>query len=666
VTRARTRTRAATDIRIDAEAPGADRHASVVLPSAAAIGRLRPTSGSDVEITGGFWGERLETNRTRTLGHGYAQLQAAGTLDNLRLAAGAKGTYQAFTDSYGSAFPFVDSDVYKWLEAVGWELGRADDAGLAADADEAIALVAAAQRPDGYLNSYVQVVTGGEPYRDLAWGHELYCVGHLVQAAIAWHRAIGDDRLLGIAVRAVDALEREFGASGRDGIDGHPEIEMALVELWRTTGERRYLDLAARLVAQRGHGLLGAGRFGAAYWQDHLPVREAPSVAGHAVRQMYLDCGAVDVAVESGDTELLDAVIQRWEDMVETRSYLTGGLGSRHRDEAFGDPFELPPDRAYAETCASIASVMLAWRLLLATGAPRFADVLERTVYNGVLAGLSLDGTRFYYVNPLQRRTLRSHDGHGDGGRAPWYPCACCPPNLMRLLSSWEQYVATTDRDGIQIHQFAKSDINVDLPAGRVRLAVDTEYPWDGRVTVSVVEAPDEPWTVRLRVPAWCRSATLDIGDGPTAIDPAAGSISARRAWRPGDKVTLTLDMPGRITMADPRVDATRGCAALERGPLVYCIETVDLPSGVDVEQVTIDRGTQPVTVPRPDIADSVVALRVRLQATPANHPDDGDRPDIEADAVPYHTWANRDVQAMRVWIPTSASSGTNAPLDRS
>ena len=418
-----------------------------VRPTAAAIARLRPLAAGDVRVTGGFWGERLRTNRERTIPHGLEQLRLAGNLSNLQLAAGAHGRYRALGEATGVIFPFLDTDVYKWLEAVGWELGRERDSVLAGSADEVIGLVERAQREDGYLNTYVQVVTPGREYEDLAWGHELYSFGHLIQAAVAWHRALGDDRLLRVATRAADEIDRALGPRGRDAIDGHPEVEMALVELFRTTGERRYLELAARMIDLRGHGLLGVGRFGSAYWQDHAPVRDASSVAGHAVRQLYLDAGAVDVATELGDSQLLDAVVRRWRDMLETRTYLTGGLGSRHRDEAFGDPFELPPDQAYAETCASIASVMLAWRLLLATGDPDHADLIERTAYNGVLPGLSLDGTGFFYVNALQRRTERAFEDERSGTRKPWFACACCPPNVMRFLSSWQQYLATADAD---------------------------------------------------------------------------------------------------------------------------------------------------------------------------------------------------------------------------
>jgi DUF1680 family protein len=607
---------------------------------AATTGR-RPLGPSQVRILGGFLAERQRTNRERTLPHGFDQLQRSGALGNLRLAAGADGRYQALSDTSGATFPFLDSDVYKWLEAVGWELGRAADPGLAAAADQAIAVVAAAQRPDGYLNSYVQVAGNGAPHTDLAWGHEFYCVAHLIQAAVAWHRALGDDRLLAIAVRAADRIDREFGPAGREGVDGHPGIEMALVELTRVTGEPRYLALAARMLDLRGKGLLGQGRFGAAYWQDHEPVRDAPTVAGHAVRQLYLDCGAVDVAVELDDHALLAAVQRRWADLVRTRTYLTGGMGSRHRDESFGDPFELPPDRAYAETCAAIASVLLAWRLLLATGEACYADAIERAVYNGVLSGISLTGTRFFYVNPLQRRTRRAYEPPGHGERAPWYPCACCPPNLMRLLSSWEQYLASSDESGIQLHQYATSELEAEVAGGTVRLSVQTGYPWHGRVTIGVVQAPGQPWTLSLRVPGWCRSAVLTGpgGSGPRAA--GAGTAELSRRWTTGDRVVLELDLPVRVVDPDPRVDAVRGCVALERGPLVYCVESADLPPGTELEELCWDPGREPVTVPRPDIGEGVVGLSVPVARSRS------------VGAIPYFAWANRGTGAMRVWIPS-------------
>jgi DUF1680 family protein len=656
---------------------------AAVLPTPGAISRFRPLDTRHVRLTGGFWADRLATNRERTIPHGFGQLTETGTLHNLRLAAGEKGSYKALGRMFEQPYPFLDSDVYKWLEAAGWELGRAEDERLADMATEAIDLVAAAQRDDGYINSFVQVLGGGRAFEDLAWGHELYCIGHLIQAAVAWHRALGDDRLLTIATRAADAVDRELGPSGRLAIEGHPEIEMALVELYRTIGEQRYLTLASRLVEARGHGLLGDGRFGAAYWQDHATVREAREVAGHAVRQLYLDSGVVDVAVELGDQQLLDAVHRRWQDMVATRTYITGGVGSRYLNEAFGDPYELPPDRAYAETCGAISSVMLAWRLGLATGDPACFDLVERTILNGVLPGVALDGRGFFYVNTLQWRTHRAAaQGHETphAARAPWFPCACCPPNLMRTLASWPHYLATTDETGIQLRQYATAEIEADVPGGRARLAVETDYPWSGRVAVRVVEAPGGPWTLTLRIPDWCDEAGLELVSEETRSTLAtarngAAALSANRIWRAGDRLDLDLRMEPRVIEPDRRIDAVRGSVALERGPLVYCLESVDLPGGTVLEDVEVEL---PLTLNRDDRSDLLggavglalpaVMRRDRPAGWPYEPDDEGDignrdgaatsatsgspASPIEVRAIPYFAWANRAAEAMRVWIP--------------
>jgi uncharacterized protein len=359
------------------------------------------------------------------------------------------------------------------------------------------------------------------------------------------------------------------------------------------------------------------------------------------------------VAVELGDQDLLAAVRRRWRDLVKTRTYLTGGMGSRHRDESFGDPYELPPDRAYAETCASIAGVMLGWRLLLATGEACYADAIERALYNGVLPGVSLSGTRFFYVNPLQRRTDRAYEPPGHGERAPWYPCACCPPNLMRTLSSLEQYLATSDDTGVQLHLFATADLHGQVAGGVVRLAVRTGYPWQGRVAVEVVEAPGRPWTLSLRVPQWSRSATLSGPDGAGPLAAGVGYAELTRPWQAGDIAVLDLDLPVRVTEPDPRVDAVRGCVAVERSPLVYCLEAADLPPGVQLEELRWDPRREPAEVPRPDLGDGFVGIAVPVARGPADGlGTDGGADGLTAGAVPYFAWANRGAGAMRVWVP--------------
>jgi DUF1680 family protein len=628
---------------------------------------LRPLGASDVAIGGGLWAERQRINREVTLPHGAEQLERAGNYENLRLAAGtSQGAYS------GLPLPFLDSDVYKWLEAVSWELGRAPSPELAALADRAIDLVAAAQAEDGYLDSYYQVLKPGVRYAELPMGHELYCAGHLVQAAVARARMTGRTDLLAIATRFVDNIAAAIGPAGRPGICGHPEIETALVELYRLTGDERHLELARCFLDRRGRGLLGPGTYGPAYYQDDRPVREALTVTGHAVRALYLACGVTDAFLETGERALLDASAAQWEDMVATRTYLTGGVGSRHRDESFGDPYELPPDRAYCETCAAIASIMWSWRLLLATGEARYADLVERTLYNGFLAGVSLDGRSFFYVNPLQLRAAhqRPWNNRGSAERAGWYRCACCPPNVMRLLASLQQYVATAGPRGVQLHQHVPGAVRATLAGGdAVELEVATGYPWSGRVEVTVARTGGGEWSLALRVPGWCRGARLSAA-GEERGDLAPGAYATvTRSWRPGDRVVLELPVAARLTEPHPRVDAVRGCVAIERGPLVYCLEQVDLPAGVELADVALAPGAGLREGFEPDLLGGVVTVRAegvrRSTAEWGGWPyrDPGHRAagrpgePVPLTAIPYYAWANRTPGPMRVWIPGATSA---------
>src|SRR5690606_18165716 len=368
--------------------------------------------------------------------------------------------------------------------------------------------VARAQEGDGYLNTR----WSGSRYTDLEWGHELYCYGHLIQAGVARLRTHGEDTLTRTAVRAADHVCRRFMEGTQT--DGHPVIEMALVELYRVTGAERYLEMARRFVARRGLPSLGEIHLGRAYFQDDVPVRQAQAFRGHAVRALYLACGAVDVAVETGDEELLKAVESQWERTVARRTHLTGGMGSRHAGESFGDDYELPPDRAYSKTCAGIASIMLSHRLLLATGDARYADLAERTLHNVLATGVALDGRSFSYVNPLAVRVpaetpdgMVSHAAEG-GPRSPWFDVSCCPSNIARTLASVAAYVATSSGDGVRIDQYTPSEIS----HGGLRLRVETGYPWTGTVRVRVLEGG--AGRISLRVPVWASSATLTSSPG--------------------------------------------------------------------------------------------------------------------------------------------------------
>lgn len=645
-----------------------------VVPTPSARVALRPVGLAASLIDGGLWAERRRVNRGVTIPHGAAQLEVWGNLENFRLAAlGRGGQYRGGTDDSGRPFAFLDSDVYKWLEAVGWELASGPDAALLALAEPLIELVERAQRSDGYVNTFVQLTRAGAPYADMEWGHELYCLGHLVQAGIAWQRAAGDDRLLSVAVAAVGHAERELGPGGRQLIDGHPGIEMALVELYRLTGEARYLEFARALVERRGHGLLGRGRFGPDYWQDATPVRLAAAPIGHAVRQVYLDCGVVDVAVETGDDELLASAVRRWEAMVASRTYLTGGLGSRHLGESFGDPYELPPDRAHAETCAAIGSVMLAHRLHLATGDHRYADHVERTALNAVLAGLSLDGSHFFYSNPLQRRTTAAgvHEGPMANGRAAWFACACCPPNVMRFLATVPDLLVTVDGTTLHVGQFASGPVRAQVGGSPVALRVETDYPWSGAVSIRVEATTGPDWELALRVPAWCEGAELARNaSAPVAV--ASGEVRLRGPWRAGDAVELRLAMPARVTVPDPLIDAVRGTVAVEQGPVVYALESDDLPPGTELEGAMIEGIEKPAEVGGAGSVDRgglpTVGLRLLEREPGAAAPwpyytASGERSrssraarTLHGSAIPYFAWGNRSPLGMRVWIPVSST----------
>ncbi|MEV1329371.1 beta-L-arabinofuranosidase domain-containing protein [Micromonospora costi] len=620
-------------------------------------GALRPLGLAEARVTGGFWADRQRVNGDATLDHARTWMEKVGWIGNF-----ARGDAAGPVERRGREFS--DSEVYKLVEAMSWETGRRPDPARTREIDELVATIGAAQEPDGYLNTAFGRPGQQPRYSDLASGHELYCAGHLLQAAVAHTRVHGPGELLRIARRVADQVCATFGPAGNPGICGHPEIETALVELFRLTGERRYLDQAALFVDRRGHQSLPPHQFGWSYYSDDVPVRSATVLRGHAVRALYLACGAVDVAVETGDDDLLRAVAGQFDRTLARRTYLTGGMGSRYADEAFGDDFVLPADRAYSESCAGVAAVMLAWRLLLATGEDRYADVIERILYNVVATAIDDDGRAFFYAHSLHQRTPtralpedEEQLGFGGGPRAPWFEVSCCLPNVARLLASLGTYLAAADGDGLRVLQYADALIDTRLADGRrVALAVRTGYPDSGTVTVRVDATDGGVWPLTLRVPAWARGATVEV-DGVSRPAPE-GRLTVRRDFAAGDEVRLHLPMAPRFTFPDPRIDAVRGCVAVERGPVVYCAEsTSDEPVG-DLDMVRVDPGRPPH-----DDADRV-AVWARL-ATPAPRAWPYGEAAATADEtplaplrlLPYHRWARRGPATMRVWLPTTTDA---------
>jgi DUF1680 family protein len=612
--------------------------------------QLRPAPIEAVTLDDAFWAPRMRVNRESSLPTQLQLLWDTGRIDNLRRAAGKiDGEFQG---RY-----FNDSDVYKWLEAASWSLATFPDPQLEQTMDEMITEVADAQRPDGYLNSYFARDLESERWTNFDL-HEMYCAGHLFQAAVAHSRMTGSKRLLDIATRFADHIDATFGPEElgkRIGTDGHPEVEMGLVELSRETGEQRYLRLAQFLVDARGHGFLGNAydRFGRKYHQDHQPFRELDEIVGHAVRAVYLNAGVADIYTETGEAALGDTLHRLWENMTSKKMYISGGLGSRYEGESFGENYELPNRLAYTETCAAIGSVMWNWRMLLAEADGRYADLIERQLYNAVLPGVSLDGQGYFYQNPLS--------DEGFHVRSRWFKTACCPPNVARLLASLPGYFYSTADDEIWVHHYAEGTAQIALTNGEtVTIAQRTRYPWDGEIALEIDSHGS--FGLRLRIPAWCESGESSSVNGePIAVKSERGYAEIRRDWRPGDVACLTLPMPVRRVDSHPHVSENAGRVALMRGPLLYCIELADNPEVV-LADVELSDATEVEAVFNPELLGGVVTLASEAMvldpgnkwsgnlyrtASPANSAHKPTR----LTAIPYYTWSNREPGPMRVWI---------------
>ncbi|MCO1339283.1 hypothetical protein BJH93_10320 [Kocuria polaris] len=637
-------------------------------PGAAASVWARPAAGVVLD-PGGWLGAWERTNRKATIGHCIAQLAERGALDNLRRITGEH-------DGPRIGFAFSDSDVYKVLEAAGWETQRTLEAGeasgetLVAFVPDAVDLLARAQREDGYLNSFAGT-DGRSRWSNLRWDHELYCLGHLLQAAVAWHRvgaehlaaplAEARERLLGVARRFADHVLARWRA-GEPVLCGHPEVETALVEFYRATGVRAYLDLAVAMIDARGHDTLGVDAFGPAYFQDHMPVRDAQKAEGHAVRQLYLLAGVADAAAETSDAGLLAAVERLWRSAHGAKMHVSGGMGSRHRDEAYGDDYELPPDRGYAETCAAVADFMLSHRLLLATGDADYGRAMDRTLYNALAAAVDGTGTRFFYSCPLQMRTHRAgaHE-QAPADRAPWYECACCPPNLARLLASIRHTVAARADDGLAV----LLPVSARIPTHAAEILVDSALPYGGRVELSVRDHRSGVLVacserVRIRLP---EGAELETVTGAEAhVD--AGWLVLAPGW---SNVGIDLRMEAVVRRAHHRADALRGHRVITRGPVVYALESADVPAGVCLEDVRLAPGE---AEPAPDgwilgapaisvrLASDARGTRGSEQLYPVAGPRGAGAPagpgaeGFTARLVPFGLWGRRGTGAMRVWIP--------------
>lgn len=653
----------------------AGRPAVMILPAvlaaaaapAQSAGTLQPVGFSEVRISDAFWKPRIDKVATVTIPVCIDQTEVkTPRIRNFEKVARNDGEPH-------EGIYYDDSDVYKALEAIAYALRTHPDKALEAKADEWIAKIAAAQQPDGYLNTYYTLQGLQDRWTDME-KHEDYCAGHLIEAAVAYYHTTGKRQLLDVAIRLADHIDSTFRQSGRHWVSGHEEIELALVKLYRTTGNARYLQLSRWFLEQRGHGY-GAGKIwdqwkDPAYCQDALPVDQQTQITGHAVRAMYLYTGVADVAAATGDSAYLQAMKAVWEDVVYRNMYVTGGIGSSGRNEGFSADYDLPNYEAYCETCASVGMVFWNQRMNMLTGQARYVDVLERSLYNGALDGLSLRGDRFFYGNPLA--------SHGGYGRKEWFGTACCPSNIARLVASVGNYIYARSGTGLWVNLFVGSETTLPLGRGSVRLAQQTDYPWKGQVHISVDPSRRMAFPLRVRIPGWAGEEPVP-GNTYRYLDKGRGGVSLRvngqpyplrlekgyavvdRTWKKGDVVELELPMDVRRVVALDSVQEDRGRVALQRGPLVYCFEHPD--NGGQVTNIILADDVRFQASYQAGLLGGVVTLGARAPVVTAS----GDGRAVhtamrQVTAIPYYSWANRGEGPMQIWMPRRAAGAVLIP----
>lgn len=614
--------------------------------------KLHNVPVSAVRITDGFWAERRKTNVEKSIPTMLQLLEEHGAVDNFRRLTGAKKVPR-------QGPLYTDSDVYKWMEAVAYVLQSDSRPDLEAQFDQLTDIIVAAQEPSGYLNTYYQDDRKSKRFTEMDRGHELYCLGHMIEAAVAYYRATGKRKLLDASIRYADYLANDFGPDKRPLLAGHPNIEMALIELSRTTGNRRYIELAGYILhGERERLKLTPNQL--TYMFSGRPFTERTIMEGHAVRAGYACSGATDYYLETGDPAYRKTLETLWTDMTAKKMYITGGIGSRAAGEAFGDAYELPNAKAYTESCAAIANLMWNWRMLHATGDARYTDVMERALYNSANSGMSLNGTMYCYRNPLALTAWTS-----ERIRNPWYSTTCCPPNLERLLAMLPGYFYSTSRDGVYVHLYDNNQMDWKLEDGTgLKLKQTTSYPWDGNVEIALQPAAVHEFTLYLRVPGWSKSTQVTVNGRAAFERPEAGTYYAlKRQWKPGDTVRIAFDMRPRLTAANPRVEDDYGRLALERGPLVYAMEQIDQQDETPLDQVALKLSSELTPEMRKDLLGGVMVLKqqgVMLAPSPAGMPlyETLDAAEPKAGApvnllfIPYYTFSNRGPTGMQVWTP--------------
>ena len=584
--------------------------------------KLSAVPFTEVKVQDAFWAPRIATNREKSLPHNFKWCEQTGRFSNFAKAAGlVEGKFEGIY--------FNDSDVYKVLEGASYSLADRPDPKLEKMVDDVIAKIAAAQQENGYLNTYYTLVEPDKKWTNCAVRHELYCAGHMFEAAVAHYRATGKRTFLDVATKFADRIDEIFGPDKRHDVPGHEEIELALVKLYQATGEKKYMDLARFFLDVRGEESKREKLYGQ-YCQDHKPVRQQDEIVGHAVRAMYLYSGVADVAAYTGDRGYVDAMDRLWQSVTLRKMYLTGGIGVQHHGEGFSRDYNLPNAAAYCETCAAIGMALWNHRLNLMHGDAKYADLVERVIYNGILSGIDSGGEKYFYVNPLE-----SGGGHH---RQPFYGCACCPTNVVRFIPSVPGYVYATDEKGIYVNLYAAGTGKVPLAGQTVTISQQTKYPWEGGVELTVTPEKPGEFDVNLRIPGWCNGAGVSVNrealKGPRTD---RGYLRIRRQWKPGDTIELNLPMEIQRIEANPLVEADRGRVALQRGPIVYCFEGVD--NDGRARSIMLPHDPKLTDEHRSDLLGGVTVVT------------GVDRKGRKITAVPYYAWDHREPGEMIVWV---------------